>query len=142
MAGELAFSVAAGRDVSYGRLKSVIFGGARGGGCWSAGSRLAPRTGSCFELSLRSSDPGVLSAMWANFSGVAGPIRVDEELGTVPMAGVDILIDGAGLNRRSGRCAMVRFGVFIATRLELSELRMSLFLMHSRFFCDCCSPPA
>uniref|UniRef100_A0A182U3R8 Uncharacterized protein n=1 Tax=Anopheles melas TaxID=34690 RepID=A0A182U3R8_9DIPT len=79
--------------------------------------------------------------MLENFSGVASPTRVEDEVGMVLIAGLDMLIEWFMYRRRSLRGTTLRFGVFIATRLELSELRMSLFFTQSRFFCVCCSPP-
>uniref|UniRef100_A0A182QA23 Uncharacterized protein n=1 Tax=Anopheles farauti TaxID=69004 RepID=A0A182QA23_9DIPT len=91
------------------------------------------------------SGTGELSAMLENFSGVVtGPSRVEDVLGNAPITGDDMLTkptDGMTLKRRSTLGPTKRFGVCIATRLELSELSISLFFTHSRFFCACRSSP-
>lgn len=87
---------------------------------------------------------GESSIMFANFSGVAGATMVDDDVGItyiIDVLGVPADDIRLTLNLRSARGSAVRFGVLTMSVLELSELRMSLFLVQNRFFNACFSLP-
>lgn len=146
---------------SYGRLKRVIFG--RVGcspiiaimpvvpvGIWEPGSVVAGAITFGPEpvtLSFRRIvDEGESSIMLENFSGVVGPASmVEDDVGIAYFIEVPgVIADDVWfimLKRRSTRGNATRFGVFTISVLELSELRISLFLVQNRFFSCCRSPP-